>query len=405
MCTKPPLSSLRTRSSRCADGSALAQAEEWQCAALAEGVHDIAPKGYMTELDARTRITCHACTVDAAVHPTAHALSAVVRSALGRRPRDPNREHQLAAALIGDADGRAAPSDGRASGARWSEVSACSARVDAHGSFSCVLERVTCCDGDGALIVHRRGLLKDVLHADGIAGHYKWAAPELIAVRETAVPYGRSECAVTVRTGVLWAAGADDNLSHLLFESVPALFAQLQAFDSPFIEYSEHPLRSSECPSVSTQSSPVRSLRVQHVRGDGRAPLLLRYRRRFFQRLATSSQQQLMAMFTAAPIDLSFQDIRWRGKAVCFERLLALQPFDPAAAAAAGLRRGSHRIDAFLAPLIGELRRHLIDRRFLGAGDTGRAGQAIVASVRQKLAAIPDGRAPQKDIRGEFRRH
>ena len=231
---KAPLcASLRTRSSRCADGSALAQAEEWRCAALAEGAHDIAPKGHMTELDARARIVCHACTVDAAVHPTATALGAVVRSALGRRPRDPNRDHQLAAALIGDADGQAAPSDGHASGARWSEVSACSARADVHGSFSCALERVTCCDGDGALIVHRRGLLQDALHAGGIVGHYKWAAPELIAVRETAVPYARSECAVTVGTGVLWAAGADDNLSHLLFESVPALFAQLQAFNDP----------------------------------------------------------------------------------------------------------------------------------------------------------------------------
>ena len=157
---------------------------------------------------------------------------------------------------------------------------------------------------------------------------------------------------------------------------------------TPFIEYSEHPLSSFECSRVSTQSAPVQGLRVQHVRGDGRAPLLLRYRRRFFQRLATSSQRQLMAMLTAAPIDLSFQDIRWRGKAVCFERLLALQPFDPAAAAAAGLRRGSHRIDAFLAPLIGELRRHLIDRAGAkraqhGGGASGMYGEhTIVLSER-----------------------
>jgi hypothetical protein len=310
------------------DDTALAKAEEWHCPALASR-------------ETSAPVFCDACAGGSSspaerVAQSSSHLGAVLQAAIERRPRDPNRDYQLATALLGAAEGRAVPSDDGTGGALWSKLGLCRDDAYFHGAFSCVLDRVTCCDHDGALIVHRSGLRADVLHKDGIVGRYRWAAPEPVAVRETAVPYARSECAVTVGTGVLWAAGNDENLGHLFYESLPALFWL-----------------------------------GQHVRGDGHSPLLLRYRRRFFQRLTQRAQQELMAMFTAAPIDLSFQDIRWRGKAVCFERLVALsQPFDPAPYVWAALRRGFRRFDAFYATLIGSLRDHLTD--LSGAKPSGK---------------------------------
>ena len=326
------------------DSSASALVEEWHCPALAEH-------------NSSARVACYVCTgrsSSTAEHGAQSAthLGDVLQAALDRRPRDPNRVRQLATALLGDADGDGGPPVGNTSGpdTRWSEVSSCRDDSDRHGVFSCVLERVTCCDGDGAIIVHRSGLRADVLHYDGIIGHYPSAAPELVAVRETAEPYTRSECVASISTGCLWAAGHDENLGHMFYESLPALFWL-----------------------------------TQHLVGDGRSPLLLRYRRRFFHRLRQRSQQELMSLITAAPIDLTFQDIRWRGKVVCFARLVALsQPFDPAPYEWAALRPGHSSFDAFYAPLIRALRGKLIahssKRPGTGGGEYPR--YSIVLSER-----------------------